>query len=178
MCFHPKACTSTSTENPVNSSNGARILTAPASRRSLFGLIVVGGVTAMARPANAAVTPVTKKATTTINGVAQPSYMVDSMWVTRSYYNGKWTYPARADAQSHRQVQQWRLVALRRAPHRHDPDVRLAWHHRRQDDQLARQRDHLHLDLLGHGLLHEGPRHRQPDREVPHLPDLLLRVTA
>ena len=56
---------------------------------ALFALITS---VIMAAPASAAVTPITKKCTTTLNGVAQPSYNVDSMFVTRSYASGKWKY--------------------------------------------------------------------------------------
>lgn len=93
MCFQPKVRTSTSTENPVSALRITR--TSKKTRLGIALVALVGFIASifmLASPANAAVTPVTKKCTTTVGGVAQPWYLVDSMWVTRSYYNGKWTY--------------------------------------------------------------------------------------
>lgn len=68
---------------------------AQSHRRRLIALIVpfaaIGVSVTTAQPAQAA--SITKKCTTTLNGVPQPSYMVDSMFVTQSpITGGKWQY--------------------------------------------------------------------------------------
>lgn len=65
------------------------------ARNALIALVPIGMLATTivsAGPASAVVLPVTKKCTTTLNGVSQPSYNVDSMFVTRSYSGGRWVY--------------------------------------------------------------------------------------
>ena len=96
MFSPPKTGTTTSTETSVNPA--ATPSTTPKKSLRLRSTLVMAALIAliasviMAAPANAAVVTITKKCTTTLNGVTQPSYNVDSMFVTRSYASGKWTY--------------------------------------------------------------------------------------